>query len=284
MSLHRKKKLRHFLIHSALHVFFVLLCFATLVPILYALSVSLNAENSLLSSDFRFIPKEFTLNNYKAVFIEQPVMLWFKNSMILAVCTVLISLGAAIPAAYVFSRKRFAGRGPILEILLLLYSFPSVLSMFAIYKLLSPMGLVNSRIGLIFVYTGTMAVFGLWNMKGYFDTIPIEIEEAASIDGASNLQLVTRIVLPLAKPSILVTAVMILIYVWNEYLFAITFMTGADKYTLAAGLYSLQATEISGSWPVFAAASLVVSAPILIIFFAVQRHMTSGLTAGGVKG
>ena len=131
MSLHRKKKLRHFLIHSALHVFFVLLCFATLVPILYALSVSLNAENSLLSSDFRFIPKEFTLNNYKAVFTEQPVMLWFKNSMILAVCTVLISLGAAIPAAYVFSRKRFAGRGPILEILLLLYSFPSVLSMFA---------------------------------------------------------------------------------------------------------------------------------------------------------
>ncbi len=284
MSLHQKKKLRHFVMHSVLHVFFNLLCFATLVPILYALSVSLNAENSLLSSDFRFIPKEFTLNNYKAVFTEQPVMLWFKNSMILAVCTVLISLGAAIPAAYVFSRKRFAGRGPILEILLLLYSFPSVLSMFAIYKLLSPMGLVNSRIGLIFVYTGTMAVFGLWNMKGYFDTIPIEIEEAASIDGASNLQLVTRIVLPLAKPSILVTAVMILIYVWNEYLFAITFMTGADKYTLAAGLYSLQATEISGSWPVFAAASLVVSAPILIIFFAVQRHMTSGLTAGGVKG
>ena len=284
MSLHQKKKLRHFVMHSVLHVFFILLCFATLVPILYALSVSLNAENSLLSSDFRFIPKEFTLNNYKAVFTEQPVMLWFKNSMILAVCTVLISLGAAIPAAYVFSRKRFAGRRPILEILLLLYSFPSVLSMFAIYKLLSPMGLVNSRVGLIFVYTGTMAVFGLWNMKGYFDTIPIEIEEAASIDGASNLQLVTRIVLPLAKPSILVTAVMILIYVWNEYLFAITFMTGADKYTLAAGLYSLQATEISGSWPVFAAASLVVSAPILIIFFAVQRHMTSGLTAGGVKG
>lgn len=284
MSLHRKKKLRHLLGHSVLHIFFIVLCFATLVPILYALSVSLNAENSLLSSDFRFIPKQFTLDNYKAVFTEQSVMLWFKNSMILAVCTVIISLGAAIPAAYVFSRKRFAGRGAILEILLLLYSFPSVLSMFAIYKLLSPLGLVNSRIGLILVYTGTMAVFGLWNMKGYFDTIPIEIEEAASIDGAGSFQLVTKIVLPLAKPSILVTAVMILIYVWNEYLFAITFMTGAENYTLAAGLYSLQATEISGIWPVFAAASLVVSAPILIIFFAVQRHMTSGLTAGGVKG
>ncbi|WP_418666720.1 sugar ABC transporter permease [Allofournierella sp.] len=284
MLLRRKKKLCRFLGHGALHVFFIALCFATLVPILYALSVSLNAENSLLSSEFRFIPRQFTWANYRAVFTERAVMLWFKNSMILAVCTVVISLGAAIPAAYVFSRKRFAGRGAVLEILLLLYSFPSVLSMFAIYKLLSPLGLVNSRIGLILVYTGTMAVFGLWNMKGYFDTIPVEIEEAAAMDGATNVQLVTKIVLPLAKPSIIVTAVMILIYVWNEYLFAITFMTGAEHYTLAAGLYSLQATEISGSWPVFAAAALVVSAPILVIFFAVQRHMTSGLTAGGVKG
>jgi arabinogalactan oligomer/maltooligosaccharide transport system permease protein len=284
MSLHQKKKLRRILGHGVLHIIFIIFCFVALVPILYALSVSLNAENSLLSSNFHFIPRHFTLNNYRAVFTEEPVMLWFRNSMILAVCTLVISLGTAIPAAYVFSRKRFAGRGVILEILLLLYSFPSVLSMFAIYKLLSPLGLVNSRAGLILIYTGTMAVFGLWNMKGYFDTIPIDIEEAASIDGASNFQLVTKIVLPLAKPSIIVTAVMILIYVWNEYLFAITFMTGAENYTLAAGLYSLQATEISGSWPVFAAASLVVSAPILVIFFAVQRHMTSGLTAGGVKG
>lgn len=211
-------------------------------------------------------------------------MLWFKNTLILAVSTVAICLVVSVPAAYVFSRKRFRGRKPILKILVLLYSFPSVLSMFAIYRLLSPMGLVDSKLGLILIYTGTMAEFGLLNMKGYFDTIPLEIEEAAAIDGANNVQIVTRIVLPLAKPSILVTAVQILIYVWNEYLFATTFMTGAENYTLAAGLYSLQATEISGSWPIFAAASLVVSLPILIVFFSIQKHMTSGLTAGGVKG
>ena len=239
MSLRRKKRLRRFFGHSALHVFFIVLCAVTLIPILYALSVSLNAENSLLSSDFRFIPKHFTLENYKEVFTKQAVMLWFKNSAILAVSTVMISLGAAIPAAYVFSRKQFAGRRAILEILLLLYSFPSVLSMFAIYKLISPMGLVNTRIGLILIYTGTMAVFGLWNMKGYFDTIPIEVEEAAAIDGASNFQLVTKIVLPLAKPSIIVTAIMILIYVWNEYLFAITFMTG-DSALAASVLRTLK--------------------------------------------
>lgn len=178
----------------------------------------------------------------------------------------------------------FKGRRPVLRLLILLYSFPSVLSMFAIYRLLSPLGLVNTHLGLILIYTGTMAEFGLLNMKGYFDTIPVEIEEAASIDGASRAQIVLRVVLPLAQPSILVTAVQVLIYVWNEYLFATTFMTGAEHYTLAAGLYSLQATEISGSWPVFSAASLVVSLPILVVFFAIQRHMTSGLTAGGVKG
>ena len=274
MTRHQKRMLKQAAKQICLHILFIVICFVTLIPILYALSVSLNADNSLVSSDFRFIPKNFTLRNYVAVFTEEPVMLWFKNSMTLAVVTVVISLAAAIPAAYAFSRMRFKGRKPILKQLVLLYSFPSVLSMFAIYTLLRPLGLINSKVGLILIYTGTMAEFGLLNMKGYFDTIPREIEEAA----------VTRIVLPLARPSILVTAVMILIYVWNEYLFATTFMTGAENYTLAAGLYSLQATEMSGSWPVFAAASLVVSLPILIVFFAVQRHMTSGLTAGGVKG
>ena len=267
-----------------LNIGFILLSFLTLIPILYAFSISISGSNSIISTEFHILPKTITMDNYITILTERPFGRWFVNSLLLSALTVLLTMLVAVPAAYVFSRMRFAGRKRTLYILLVLNAFPAILSMFAIYKLLSPLGLVNSRIGLILVYTGTMAVFGLWNMKGYFDTIPIEIEEAASIDGASSFQLVTKIVLPLAKPSILVTAVMILIYVWNEYLFAITFMTGAENYTLAAGLYSLQATEISGSWPVFAAASLVVSAPILIIFFAVQRHMTSGLTAGGVKG
>ncbi len=278
------KKTRQRIGLIVLNLFFILLCFITLVPILYALSVSLNGDNSLLSSDFSFIPKNFTMANYRAVFVEEPIMLWLKNSLILAVVTLLISLGTGIPAAYVFSRKKFRGRRPILKALILLYAFPSLLSMTALYKLMSPMGLINTKLGLIIVYTGTEAVFALWNMKGYFDTIPYEIEEAAMIDGASPLQIVIRIVLPLAKPTIAVTAMMVLIYVWNEYIFAVNFMTGQDTYTLAAGLYSLQATEMSGNWPIFAAASIVVSIPILIVFFALQRNMTTGLTSGGVKG
>ncbi len=279
---HRKRKQTMKLM--IVNIILILVCIITFVPILYAFSVSINEQNSLLSSDFSFIPKKMTFDNYRRVFTEEPVVMWFQNSLFLAVSTVVISLGTGIPAAYIFSRRKFPGRKVILQLLILLYAFPSLLSMTALYKLLSPMGLINTKTGLIIVYTGTMAVFALWNMKGYFDTIPVEIEEAAMIDGASPVQIVGKIVLPLAKPTVAVTAMMVLIYVWNEYIFAINFMTGENTYTLAAGLYSLQANETSGSWPVFSAASLLVSLPILIIFFALQKNMASGLTSGGVKG
>lgn len=278
------KKARETVTLTAVNVFFILLCFVTLIPILYAISVSFSGQNSLLTSDFSFIPKDFTFANYREVFFGENVMTWFGNTVFLAVVTVTLSLTLAIPAAYCFSRRRFPGRTGILRCLVLLNSFPAILSMFAIYRLLRPMGLVNHRLGLILVYTGTMMVFSLWNTKGYFDTIPVEIEEAAKIDGASDVQVVLKIVMPLARPSIIVTALMVLIYVWNEYIYATTFMTGEQNYTLAAGLNALQATEMQGSWPVFAAASIVVSLPVLAIFFFCQKHMTSGLTAGGVKG
>lgn len=278
------KKVKSIISCVSINGVLIICCFIALLPILYAFSVSLNSQNTLVESNFSFIPKDFTLKNYVSVLVDKPVLLWLKNSLIMAVATLVVSLSVAIPAAYAFSRYRFRGRIAILYILLLLNAFPTVLSMFAIYRLLRPMGLVNSRLGLIIVYIGTMAIFGLWNIKGYFDTIPQGIEEAAKIDGANDFQLAIWIVLPLAKPSIIVTSVMILIYVWNEYIYAITFMTGSDNYTLASGLYSLQATETSGNWPIFSAASLLVSVPVLVIFLLAQKHMVSGLTVGGMKG
>jgi len=219
---------------TALNVFFIVVCFITLIPILYAVSVSLSGGGSLLSSDFSFIPKDLSLTNYKEVLFGEDIALWLKNTVLLAVSTVSLSLVFAVPAAYCFSRRSFAGRKFVLKCLVLLNSFPAILSMFAIYRLLRPLGLVNSRAGLILVYTGTMAVFSLWNTKGYFDTIPVEIEEAARMDGANDMQVVMKIVLPLAKPSIITTALQVLIYVWNEYIYATTFMTGESKYTLDA--------------------------------------------------
>jgi arabinogalactan oligomer/maltooligosaccharide transport system permease protein len=156
--------------------------------------------------------------------------------------------------------------------------------MFAIFRLFKLMNLLNLHIGLIAIYAGSMCIFSIWNMKGFFDTIPIEIEEASKIDGASDLKLLIKIVLPLARPAIIVTSVMVLIFVWNEYLFATTFMLNENSYSLAGGLYQLQASDYSRSWPLFSAASILVSLPILIVFFCIQKYMVSGLTAGGVKG
>lgn len=281
---YKDKKRVRILKTIGLEVFFIVLCIITLIPIFYALSVSFNANNSLISTDFSFFPTNFTFDNYVRLFNENDMLLWFGNSLLLAISTVVFSLAIAIPAAYAFSRMNFKGKKTILKILILLNAFPSTLSLFAIWAIMRNLGLVNTKIGLIIIYTGTMAIFGIWNLKGYFDTVPYEIEEASMIDGASNFQIITRIVMPLAKPAIIVTAVMVLIYVWNEYLYSVTFMTGSENYTLAAGLYGLQANETSGSWPIFAAASLITSLPILIIFLLVQKHMVSGLSSGGVKG
>ena len=129
-----------------------------------------------------------------------------------------------------------------------------------------------------------MCVFAIWNMKGYFDTIPIEIEEASKTDGASDLQTIRRIIMPLARPAIIVTCVMVLITVWNEYLFSTTFLLDSSTYSLAGGLYQLQSNDYSRSWSMFSAASILTSVPLVLVFFKIQKYMEFGLTAGGVKG
>ena len=279
-----KKRAREWTKLSLLNVAFILLCAVTLVPILYALSVSFSGQGAALSGSLSFLPKDPTLENYRAILFDKPFLLWLKNSLILSAGTVAVSMICAVPSAYAFSRWRFPGRRAILRVLLVLNAFPQVLSMFALFRVLKTMGLLNSHAGLIMIYAGSMCVFSVWNMKGYFDTIPVEIEEASKIDGAGDGQMIMRIVLPLAKPAIIVTCVMVLITVWNEYLFATTFLLDSSSYSLAGGLYQLQSDDYSRSWPLFTAASVLASLPLLLIFFKIQKYMVSGLTAGGVKG
>lgn len=190
----------------------------------------------------------------------------------------------AIPAAYAASRWRFKGRKTLLRSLLILNAFPQVLSLFALFRVLKITGMLNSHMGLIIIYAGSMCVFAIWNMKGYFDTIPIEIEEAAKTDGASDLQTIRRIIMPLARPAIIVTCVMVLITVWNEYLFSTTFLLDSSTYSLAGGLYQLQSNDYSRNWSMFSAASILTSVPLVLVFFKIQKYMAFGLTAGGVKG
>lgn len=279
-----KKKTYHAIGLGFLNLVFIIICIISLIPILYAVSLSISGSGGALSSNISFIPEHPTLANYRDILVEEPFLLWLKNSVVLSIGTMVVAMGTALTAAYAFSRYRFRGRMAVLQMLLILNAFPQILSMFAIFRLFRTFHLLNSYIGLIIVYAGSMCIFNIWNMKGYFDTIPIEIEEAAQIDGASGQQILTKIVLPLARPAIIVTAVMVLIFVWNEYLFATTFMMNESSYTLAGGLYQLQSNDYSRSWPLFSAAAILVSIPILIVFFCIQKYMVSGLTAGGVKG
>lgn len=279
-----RKKIKHYTGLTVLNIVFIAICLIALIPIFYAFSLSISSGNSALGSGLAFWTKRPTLEKYVVILTEKPFLLWLKNSIILSVGTMAIAMGTAVTAAYGFSRFRYKGRSSVLQMLLILNAFPQILSMFAIFRLFKTFHLLNSYIGLIIVYAGSMCIFSIWNMKGYFDTIPIEIEEAAGIDGASPRQLLLRIVLPLARPAIIVTAVMVLIFVWNEYLFATTFMMSEGSYTLAGGLYQLQSGDYSRNWALFSAASILVSVPILIVFFCIQKYMVSGLTAGGVKG
>lgn len=277
------------LVKQKLHLFFLNLllsfvCLLALIPILYSFILSISSGRGALITGFSGILHGFTLENYREILVEEPFLKWLVNSVVLSIGTMIIAMGTSVSASYAFSRFQFAGKKSAMQLLLLLNAFPQILSMLAIFRLFRLMNLLDSHIGLIFIYAGSMCIFGIWNMKGYFDSIPIEIEEASKIDGASNLQLILRIILPLARPAIIVTAVMILIFVWNEYLFATTFMLKEESYTLAGGLYQLQANDYSRSWPLFSAAAMLVSVPILIIFFIIQKYMVSGLTAGGVKG
>lgn len=270
-------------VHATIHVIMIITCLLFLIPILYTVSVSLSGSNSLVSSAFSLIPKDATFDNYKAIICDKPFFTWLKNSLILTVSTVIFALAISSPAAYAYSRFRFSGREGTMYIFLLLNAFPAVLSMVAVYRLFRLLGLMDTYAGLIIVYTGSMIIFGIWNLKGYFDTIPVEIEHAAMLEGAGDLTILTKIVLPLARPALIVTGMMVFITSWNEYIYAVNFLTSSEHFTLAAGLYSLQGTEYTRNWPVFASGALLVSLPVLVIFFAIQKYLVSGLTAGGVK-
>lgn len=279
-----KRRAKNTIKLTLLNIIFILLSLITLVPILYAFTISISGSNSIISTEFHILPQTCTLENYATILFERPFGNWFKNSAILSILTVVATMFVAVPCAYIFSRGRFCGRKRTLDLLLILNAFPAILSMFAIYRIIKTMNLLNTYIGLILIYTGSMAIFVFWNMKGYFDSIPKSFEDAARIDGVNDVQLITRIVLPLARPSIIISAVLVVIYVWNEYIFSTVFISGEGKNTLAVGIYSLQATDYTRNWPLFSAASILTTIPVLIMFFFVQKYMVSGLTAGGVKG
>lgn len=266
------------------HLFLIALIIAVLFPVLWVFSTSLRQANSLYTTTLQLIPEGATLNNYRTVLFKYPFFLWLWNSFKIAVLATLSGMSLGIPAAYAYSRFRFLGRQAGLNSLLLLNAFPGTMNAIALYLLMTKFKLVNTHLGLIIIYAAGSLVFTIWNMKGYFDTIPREIEEAALVDGATRNQIFWHIMLPLSKPALAVTAIFAVMGPWNDWFLPSIFLTTKDKATLSLGLWGFSTTQYSSNWPLFSAGSILVAIPVVILFLSLQRYLISGLTMGGVKG
>ncbi len=285
--MHNKVRILKRIIQYA--VIFTAIAFA-FFPVIWIVSASINPGGTLYGQ--KLIPEKSTLEHYKMLFTDKryPFMLWLWNSLKVSVIASSITVFLCALASYAFSRFHFRGRRAGLLTLLLIQMFPVMLAFVALYLLLLWIGKyfpfmgLNTHPGLILVYLGGALGFNTWLMKGYFDTIPHDLEEAALIDGATRFQAFVRIILPLARPILTVIFILTFIGDYSEYLLASIILTGSKKYTLAVGLNLFITSDYARHWGTFAAASIVGSLPVLIIFFSLQKQIISGLTGGGVKG
>jgi len=215
---------------------------------------------------------------------DQPFARWILNSAVVAAATTVLGVFLATTAGYAFSRFRFPGQRAGLMSFLVSQMFPGTLMLIPLYIIIVGwLGLGSTWIGLILVYATTAIPFCVWMLKGYFDTIPLELEESARIDGATPIQIFIKIILPLAKPAVAVTALFSFMTGWNEFILAATFMDEEVMYTAPVGLRFFVG-GFSQQWGYFAAGSIIVSIPVVLLFLFLQKYLVSGLTAGAVKG
>ena len=224
------------------------------------------------------------MSNFSSLWSDQPFLRWMFNSAVVAGLTTLVGVFLSSTAAYAFSRFRFPGRRAGLMSFLVSQMFPGTLILIPLYIIIVKwLGLGSTFTGLVLIYTVTAIPFCVWMMKGYFDTIPKELEESALMDGASQATIFFRIVLPLAKPAVAVTALFSFMTAWNEFIQAATLMDRVDKYTVPVGLRFFVG-GFTQQWGYFAAGSIVAAIPVMALFLFLQKYLVSGLTAGAVKG
>jgi len=264
------------------HLVLVGVSVVALYPILWVLKTALSPGQNL-SSDPSPFPDTVTTEHFEALLSDGTFLGQALNSLLVAGVTTVVGLFLSTSAAYALSRFRFRGRDALLSGFLLTQLFPGVVMMIPLYILMDMAGLLDSHLGLVLVYATTAIPFCTWMLKGYFDTLPKEMEEAALIDGASRWTIFWRIILPLSRPAIAVTALFSFMTAWNEYILAATFLNDAALITLPVALQRFIG-EHGTSWGLFAAGALLASLPVMALFYALQKHLVGGLTAGGVKG
>jgi arabinogalactan oligomer/maltooligosaccharide transport system permease protein len=273
---------------ALVHMALVLACVVALYPVLWVVKLALSPTQAL-SLSASPIPEAVTFEHFRDVMgATDSSGRWLFGRQLLASVvvsglTTLVGLSLAVTAAYALSRFRFPGKDAGMQTLLITQMFPATLMLVPLFSLLQKLGLLDSWAGLILVYSTSSLPFCVWMLKGYFDTIPRELEEAAVMDGASPWQVFVKVVLPLARPALAVTALFSFMTAWNEFILAATLINDAARFTLPVALQQYVG-EWKTEWGHFAAGALIVSAPVMALFFALQRYLVGGLTAGAVKG
>jgi len=280
----KKIKKKSLIEDSFSYIFLFIFTLFTLVPAWWILELSLEKGRGLVSTTFSIFPKHFTLDNYVAVFQKANFTMWIKNSLIFAGFSTVATLGLAILAAYGFSRFTFPGKKAGMFMFILFMMLPVTAALLPQYLLFQALKLTNTYLGMILLYTAGGQTFAIWNLKGYFDTIPRELDEAATVDGASKLKIFSSIILPLSKPAIAVTTVILFLGPWTDFAGIFMFISDPHKTTLAMGLTTMAGDMRTTPWPQFAAASFIIAGPITALYMLLQRGVVNGLTSGSVKG
>ena len=263
----------------------LIVCVFAVFPFIWMLSTSFKPSEEVYKEP-TLLPEKPTLQGYVETLTKSTrnfsFLQWGKNSLIISVCTTVFSLIVSTLGGYGMSRFRFRGRGSLGYVILMTQMLPGSLLILPLYIIMINLNLLNSLIGLVLAYTTFSVPFCTWMMKGYFDTIPASLDEAAMVDGCSRIRTFFNVVLPLTKPGLAATAIFSFIAGWNEYLFASQFAQSYDKWTLPVGLASFSG-QYTTNWGALMAGAVMVTIPVIIIFLILQKSLVSGMTAGAVK-
>ena len=263
----------------------VLVCLFAIFPFIWMISVSFKPASEVYAAPTLF-PKAPTLDGYKAMLSTTGAFsftTWLRNSVIVSLCTTLFSLIIATLGAYGISRFHFKGRSALSYIILTTQVIPGALIVVPMYVIMGNMNLLDNMFGLILAYTTFTVPFCTWMMKGYFDSISPTIDEAAMVDGANRFQVFSRIVLPLSLPGLAATTIFAFISGWNEYVFASVLLRSYSNWTLPIGIASFQG-QYDTNWGTLMTGAVMITVPVVIIFWLLQKHLVAGMTAGAVKG
>ena len=264
-------------------LFLVLFTLATLYPALNIIGISLRTDDAFQSRSLALWTSESSFRSYVTLFLKTDFLTWMKNSFLVSFVVTLTGVVLASTSGYALSRFNFKGRRAVLSSLLMTQMFPATMLLLPFFILLAKLKLINSYLGLIIIYSSTALPFCIWQMKGYYDTIPDALEEAARIDGCSRFSAFTKVILPVSAPALVITALFSFMASWSEYVVAAIVLQDPGLYTLPLGLKSFQAS-LSTQWGLYAAGAVVVSIPVMILFISLSRFLVSGLTVGSVKG